>query len=179
MKNILLILTALILFTGCKIVKQQPHIATLSDIEPPDTTPCTNCPVNIHTNPGPWTNEIGRPIIRIISITGSATTNTLGSLLVTNHGFTIISNQVTTRYEKFAVTNEVKYFHITLGVINTDTNREYTILNWPELPFNPVFPIDSGWNGVGTNEHVHSNYIVIQPNLEKLFFLTRDLGPAL
>lgn len=102
-----------------------------------------------------------------------------GSLVATNYGFTIISNQVFTLGQTFAPTGEVRYFHINFGVINTDPSRSYYILQWPELPLLDVFPASQQFNGVGTNEYVVTNHIIINTNpARKMFFWTKDAGPA-
>lgn len=152
-------------------------LANIAMAQMPCTNDCAGEPAN-PIMPGPWTNVAGMPIVRIVSIHGSASATNLGELISTNLGFVIVSNQVTTRYEQRVPTNQITYYHFTLGAINTATNRRYSFLFAYEYVDGTYFPLDLGWNGVGTNEYRLFDYIIYAANADVAFFKLIDVGAA-
>lgn len=139
----------------------------------------TNSPsgTNVWTA-SPVTNAVGYPVIRIASLRTSAATNSFGDLVSTNRGFTITTNNTIESINETTGSLRLPWTWATLGVINTSSNRQYIIEVSTDGVDGYYFPIQSAWNGIGTNEHIFATPSPITNIYSGLYFKVHNVGPA-
>lgn len=171
----ILILPVAIIAIACST-----HAQPCQDPTDPACVSTNNPGTNTWTSP-PVTNAIGYPVVRLSAIRASHT-NILGTgfTVATNYGFEVVNtNYLTSRYETLTNFNGAKYFHFYVAVTNTDPARRYTLLNAADSINGAYYPLDLGWNGLGTNgEYQLNGFVTLANPFDGRFFKVKDIGEA-
>jgi hypothetical protein len=167
-----------IIIASIIVVFGTPHLHGQVDPNDPNNW-CTNACTytNIISSRGSHTNVVGIPVIRIASLRQATNSSDVGTLVSTNLGFFISTSNTVESHNITIDGIYQQYKWLTLGVINTSTNRSYEIQVIEDEVVGLWSPIDFPFNGTGTNEYVWmapSAYTTTR----NLFFRVKDVGPS-